>query len=113
MSATGNRGEKPSLRRFEDVYEEATWIVKKIQSLCATGSTLREIAVLFRTAFASMPLQAELAKNGIRFKLFGGRKFYETAHVRDVISYEACRHRLMNCLASCHAVASRIGARTV
>ncbi len=45
------------------------------------------MAVLFRTAFASMPLQSELIKKGIRFKLFGGRKFYETAHVRDVISY--------------------------
>jgi len=115
MSATGNQGEKPTLRRFEDAYEEASWVVKKIQSLCATGSTLREIAVLFRTAFASMPLQAELVKNGIRFKLFGGRKFYETAHVRDVISYlrivanpsdELAWHRVMLLLPG-------IGARTV
>ncbi|MGD0660407.1 MAG: 3'-5' exonuclease, partial [Syntrophorhabdales bacterium] len=45
------------------------------------------VAVLFRTAFASMPLQSELIKRGIRFKLSGGRKFYETAHVRDVLSY--------------------------
>ena len=48
---------------------------------------MREIAMLFRTAYTSMPLQSELIKRGIRFKLFGGRKFYETAHVRDVISY--------------------------
>ena len=34
-----------------------------------------------------MPLQAELVKRGIRFKLFGGRKFYEMANVRDVVSY--------------------------
>jgi len=34
-----------------------------------------------------MPLQSELIKRGIRFKLSGGRKFYETAHVRDVLSY--------------------------
>ena len=87
VSATGNRGEKPTLRRLEDVYEEAGWVAQKVQSLCATGSTLREIAVLFRTAFASMPLQTELVKRGIRYKLFGGRKFYETAHVRDVVSY--------------------------
>ena len=33
------------------------------------------------------PLQTELVKRGIRYRLFGGRKFYETAHVRDVVSY--------------------------
>jgi DNA helicase-2/ATP-dependent DNA helicase PcrA len=87
VSATNNQGEKPTLRHFEDVYEEAGWVAQKVQSLCATGSALREIAVLFRTAFASMPLQTELVKQGIRYKLFGGRKFYETAHVRDVVSY--------------------------
>ena len=55
VSATGNRGEKPNLRCFEDVYEEAAWVTGKVQSLFATGSAFREMAVLFRTAFASMP----------------------------------------------------------
>ena len=87
VSATGVIGEKPVLRHFDDAYEEAWWIVRKVQRLLSSGSSLREIAVLFRTTFASMPLQAELVKQGIRFKLFGGRKFYEAAHVRDVISY--------------------------
>ncbi len=87
VSATGNVGEKPTLRRFGDIYEEAEWVAQKALTLKATGVALREIAVLFRTAFTSMPLQAELVKRGIRFKLFGGRKFYETAHVRDVVSY--------------------------
>ncbi len=87
VSAMGNKGEKPALRCFDDVHEEAAWLVRKVQSLAATGVALREMAVLFRTAFVSMPLQTELVRQGIRFKLFGGRKFYETAHVRDVISY--------------------------
>jgi DNA helicase II / ATP-dependent DNA helicase PcrA len=87
VSATGNVGEKPMLRCFEDTHEEAWWIAQKVQRLVSSGSALREIAVLFRTTFASMPLQAELVKRGISFKLFGGRKFYESAHVRDVISY--------------------------
>ncbi len=115
VSATGNRGEKPTLRRLEDVYEEAAWVAQKIQSLCATGSVLGEIAVLFRTAFASIPLQAELVKQGIRYRLFGGRKFYETTHVRDVVSFlrlvanpsdELAWHRVLLLLPG-------IGARTV
>ncbi|MGD0662232.1 MAG: ATP-dependent helicase [Syntrophorhabdales bacterium] len=87
VSATGLAGEHPTLRAFDDIYDEAAWVARKTQSLASAGVSMRDAAVLFRTAFASMPLQSELIKRGIRFKLFGGRKFYETAHVRDVLSY--------------------------
>lgn len=80
-------GEKPALRQFGDIYEEAAWVAQRVQGLIANGVPVREIAVLFRTAYTAMPLQSELIKRNIRFRLFGGRKFYETAHVRDVISY--------------------------
>ncbi len=87
VSATGATGEKPVLRGFDDAYDEADWVAQKVISMLATGTPLGDMAVLFRTTFTSMPLQAELVKRGIRFKLFGGKKFYETAHVRDVVSY--------------------------
>ncbi len=115
VSATGNIGEKPVVSRFDDVYEEAAWVARRVHALRAKGIPVREMAVLFRTAFTSMPLQAELVKQGIRFKLFGGRKFYEMANVRDVISYlrfianpadELAWHRVLMLLPG-------IGARTV
>jgi DNA helicase-2/ATP-dependent DNA helicase PcrA len=87
VSATGIIGEKPVASKFDDVYEEAAWVAQKVQSLKLSGIVMRDMAVLFRTAFTSMPLQAELVKRGIRFKLFGGRKFYEMANVRDAVSY--------------------------
>jgi DNA helicase-2/ATP-dependent DNA helicase PcrA len=115
VSATGSIGEKPVVSGFDDVYEEAAWVAAKVQALKSTGIVMREMAVLFRTAFTSMPLQAELVKRGIRFKLFGGRKFYEMANVRDVVSYlrlvanptdELAWHRVLMLLPG-------IGARTV
>ena len=115
VSAAGSIGEKPVVSRFDDVYEEAAWIARKVHALRSRDIPMREIAVLFRTAFTSMPLQAELIKRGIRFKLFGGRKFYEMANVRDVISYlrivanpadELAWHRVLLLLPG-------IGARTV
>ena len=44
-------------------------------------------AVLFRSSYISIPLQAELARARIPFKFFGGLKFYETAHVKDVLAH--------------------------
>jgi DNA helicase-2/ATP-dependent DNA helicase PcrA len=87
VSATGYAGERPTLRRFDDVYQEAAWVAQMVQNRKAQGVPVGEIAVLFRTAYTSMALQTELVKRGIWFKLFGGRKFYESAHVRDAISY--------------------------
>jgi DNA helicase II / ATP-dependent DNA helicase PcrA len=87
VSGIGLTGEKPTLHHFNDMYEEAEWVARKVQGLKAMGIPMREMAILFRTAFAAMPLQSELIKSSIRFRLFGGRKFFETAHVRDVISY--------------------------
>jgi DNA helicase II / ATP-dependent DNA helicase PcrA len=87
VSGIGLTGEKPSLHQFNDMYEEADWVARRVEGLRASGVPVREIAILFRTAYAAMPLQSELIKRDIRFRLFGGRKFYETAHVRDVIAY--------------------------
>ena len=87
VSGMGLTGGKPSLHQFNDMYEEADWVARRVEGLRASGVPMREIAILFRTAYAAMPLQSELIKRDIRFRLFGGRKFYETAHVRDVIAY--------------------------
>jgi DNA helicase-2/ATP-dependent DNA helicase PcrA len=43
--------------------------------------------VLFRSQYLSIPLQAELSRRNIPFEVFGGLKFYETAHVKDIMSH--------------------------
>ncbi|MCK7520122.1 MAG: hypothetical protein MZV64_21705 [Ignavibacteriales bacterium] len=48
---------------------------------------LKDIAVLFRSSFFSFDLEIELAKAGIPFQKFGGMKFIETAHVKDVLAF--------------------------
>ncbi len=47
----------------------------------------QEIAVLFRSGYQSYPLEVALNKFGIKFKKFGGIRFTEAAHIRDVLSY--------------------------
>ncbi len=87
ISATGLTGEKPQLLVFNNPYEEAEWIVQKIKTNKENGIDYQDQAVLFRSSFISIPLQSELARWGIPFKVFGGLKFYEMAHVKDLIAF--------------------------
>ena len=80
-------GEKPKLNFFKNAYDEAGWIVDTINTLRSDGVDLSHQAVLFRAAYTSIPLQAELGKNGIPYQVFGGLKFHETAHVKDVTAH--------------------------
>ncbi len=79
--------EKPKLSFFKNVYDEASWIVGKIIEGRSNGVDFHQQAVLFRSAYVSIPLQAELSKHGIPYEVFGGLKFYETAHVKDLLAH--------------------------
>jgi DNA helicase-2/ATP-dependent DNA helicase PcrA len=48
---------------------------------------LREIAVLFRAAYMSADLEIELSNRRVPFEKWGGLKFLEAAHVKDVLAF--------------------------
>src|SRR5437764_14414986 len=50
------------------------------------GSTLRQQAVLFRTSHHCGPLEVELTRRNIPFVKYGGLKFLDTAHIRDILA---------------------------
>lgn len=87
ISTRNDGGEKPKLNFFKNPYDEAAWIVDKIKELRAEGVDVHHQAILFRSAYISIPLQAELSKNDIEYQVFGGLKFYETAHVKDLTAH--------------------------
>ena len=51
-----------------------------------TGMTLKQQAVLFRTSSHSGPLEVELTRRNIPFVKFGGLKFLDSAHVKDMLA---------------------------
>ena len=87
VSAKKLIGEKPQLLFFKDAYEEAEWIAEKIKELRDEGIAFGHQCVLFRSSYLSIPLQAELSRMNIPFIVFGGLKFYETAHVKDMMAH--------------------------
>jgi DNA helicase-2/ATP-dependent DNA helicase PcrA len=80
-------GEPPVLVSAQDENEQSRFICERIESLRDEGVPLSEIAVLFRAGSHSFDLEIELAKHAIPFRKFGGIKFAESAHIKDVLSF--------------------------
>jgi len=86
-SAKEKHGNKPDLLFFTNINTESQWIAEKVKDLELEGIDFKDQAVLFRYAYISIPLQLELNRRRIPFQVFGGLRFYETAHVKDVLAH--------------------------
>ena len=80
-------GALPQLVSAESEYLQSRFVVQRVLELREEGVPLEEIAVLFRSSYLSFDLELELAKANIPFRKFGGFKFIETAHVKDMVAY--------------------------
>ena len=80
-------GERPRLFRAASENEQSRLVVSQVQELQRQGVPLKEMAVLVRAGYHSFDLEIELARAGIHFVKFGGFKFVESAHIKDILSY--------------------------
>jgi DNA helicase-2/ATP-dependent DNA helicase PcrA len=80
-------GEKPWLVAAQDEQQQTQFVVDRILELHEEGIPLREIAVLFRAGYMSADLEIELTNRKIPFEKWGGLKFLEAAHVKDVLAF--------------------------
>jgi DNA helicase-2/ATP-dependent DNA helicase PcrA len=78
--------EKPYLASVRDEADQARYIVEKVLEAREQGLTLKTQAVLFRASHHSGPLEVELTRRHIPFVKFGGLKFLEAAHVKDLLA---------------------------
>ena len=80
-------GERPALVTCEDEDDQTEYVIRRILEHREAGIDLRRQAVLFRASHHSMMLEAELARRNIPFHKYGGLKFVETAHVKDLMAF--------------------------
>ncbi len=79
--------ERPALISVRDETDQARYVVDKVLEQRETGLTLKQQAVLFRASHHSAPLEIELARRNVPFVKFGGLRFLDTAHVKDVLAF--------------------------
>ncbi len=80
-------GSIPNVLQFEDELEEAEGIAEILLQKKEDGIPFKKMCVLFRAGWNSNQLELVLAKRNIPFVKFGGRKFIETAHIKDLLSF--------------------------
>jgi DNA helicase-2/ATP-dependent DNA helicase PcrA len=78
--------QKPQLVSVQDEADQARYVVEQVLANREQGSLLKQQAVLFRTSSHSGSLEVELTRRNIPFVKFGGLKFLEAAHIKDMLS---------------------------
>jgi DNA helicase-2/ATP-dependent DNA helicase PcrA len=79
--------EKPVIVTCGDELSQSTFIADRILEYRERGVPLVEQAVLFRTAYNSAALEIELGRRNIPFVKWGGLRFLEAAHVKDLLAF--------------------------
>jgi len=77
----------PALICAKNTQMEADFICQRILELLDEDISLSDICVLTRNARMSYSLEIELSKRAIPFQKFGGSKFMETAHIKDIVAH--------------------------
>ena len=69
-----------------DTYQQANFVLSKIEQLIDNGISYHNIAILYRAHYHAMELQVELSRRDIPFVITSGLRFFEQAHVKDLVA---------------------------
>jgi DNA helicase II / ATP-dependent DNA helicase PcrA len=86
LRSTQRSQDKPLLITVQDDQAQALYIVEQILAKREQGTLLRKQAVLMRTGHHSDVLELELIRRNIPYVKYGGLKFLEAAHVKDLLA---------------------------
>ena len=76
----------PVLVPTMDTYQQADFVLSKVEQLFDQGVDYDQIAILYRAHFHAMELQIELSRRGMPFVITSGLRFFEQAHVKDLVA---------------------------
>lgn len=90
---------RPTVTAFATAAEEAEHVARRILRLRQEGTPLSEISVLFRATHITQPLEMELMRRDIPYEYRGGMKFFERAHIKDILAFLRIRENPKDAMA--------------
>jgi DNA helicase-2/ATP-dependent DNA helicase PcrA len=85
LHAARAQGLKPAIVTCHDHYVQSRFVAEYILQLLEEGRKLSDIAVLYRSHWHSLEIQLELQRRNIPFEVRGGLRFFEQAHIKDIL----------------------------
>ena len=77
----------PGVYCVNDTKTEAEFVLNRIKAKHAEGVPYNDICVLYRNSFQSYELEVLLNKAGLDFEKYGGIRFLDRAHIKDVLAF--------------------------
>ena len=87
LRAERGSGMVPAYVCLTDGKQQAAFVAQRVLELRDEGVELKQQAVLYRAHYQAMELQLELQRRGIPFTIRSGTKFFEQAHIRDLVAH--------------------------
>jgi len=85
LQAVRDGGVQPVLARLNDGRHQAQYLVNHFRMMRRAGYAWRDMAVLYRAHYHALELQLELNREGIPYTITSGVRFFEQAHIKDVL----------------------------
>ncbi|MDQ6972065.1 MAG: 3'-5' exonuclease, partial [Mariprofundaceae bacterium] len=98
LRPTRDAGETPFWQLCQDEYDEARHIAAAMHRWQRQGRAWRDMAVLYRTARQSLPLEQVFSEEGLPYRVVGGVGFFERMEIKDALAYWAMLHRCADAL---------------
>ena len=83
----GNDGEPIIYYQAYNEYDEARYVIEKIQDWSQSGEERKDVAILYRSNAQSRVFEQALNNEQIPYRIYGGLRFFDRAEIKDVIAY--------------------------
>ena len=83
----GDEGEPIKVYAAFNEYDEARFIVDRINELCEQNYQRDDIAILYRSNAQSRLIEEQLIRDNIPYRIYGGQRFYDRMEIRNALSY--------------------------
>lgn len=77
---------RPYLVPLMDTRQQAQFLVSRVEALYEEGVALSDIAILYRAHYQALDAQLEFSRRQVPFVITSGLRFFEQAHVKDLIA---------------------------
>ena len=87
MWTAGGEGERIALYAAYNEQDEARFVIERIREYIDEHGQAKDCAILYRSNAQSRNFEEQLAQRNIKYRVYGGQRFFERAEVKDALAY--------------------------